>query len=42
MDKKQISLKKFPTISSEDMLKINGGNIWKKIEDFFHISHRVT
>ena len=43
MDKKDISIKNFPTISSEDMIKINGGkNIWKKIEDFFHINNRVT
>lgn len=42
MDKKQISLKKFPTISSEDMLKIYGGNIWKKIEDFIRINHKIT
>ncbi len=41
MDKKQISLKKFPTISSEDMLKIYGGDIWKKIEVFFHINHKI-
>lgn len=33
MDKKQISLKKFPTISSEDLLKIYGGNFWKDFDN---------
>ena len=33
MDKKQISLKKFPTITSEDLLKIYGGNLWKDFDN---------
>ncbi len=33
MDKKQISLKKFPTIASEDLLKIYGGNLWKDFDN---------
>lgn len=33
MNKKQISLKKFSTISSEDLLKIYGGNFWKDFDD---------
>ena len=42
MDKKQISLKKFPTITSEDLLKIYGGNLWKNFDNLMLNKHRYS
>lgn len=33
MNKEQTTLKIFPTISTEKMLKISGGNFWKKMDN---------
>ncbi|MFA9493785.1 hypothetical protein [Streptococcus sp. E17BB] len=41
MDKTQTSFKKFPAITSEDLLKISGGNLWKKIENFLLIKDKA-
>lgn len=40
MDKKHTSIKKFPTISSEDMLKIYGGNLWKDFDNLILKIHK--